>query len=134
MFATRYLPAVSALFLTSFPATALMLECRIPQTSAGGGYVTGVYIFQHEDGSDEAIVSDEVIMYFNDEQPMTAKVTADTPKKLVFSWNVLMTNAGQTTRMQYRAAFFRENNTVTIRAKPGGYVNDFEGRGTCRVL
>ncbi|MDX5350430.1 MAG: hypothetical protein LPJ95_06980 [Paracoccaceae bacterium] len=131
---SRFLPAVSALLLSSFPASALTLECRIPPTNAGGGYVTGVYVFQHEAGSTQAIVSDEVIMYFNAEQPMKAKVTSDTAKKLVFSWNVLMTNAGQTTRMQYRAAYFKETGAVTIRAKPGGYTNDFEGRGACRAL
>ena len=135
MVLARVLLALFSLILSAIPAAALTLECRLPVTGTGGGYVTGLYYFQHEQGRAEAIVSDEVIMYYNNEQPMTARVSADTDVKLVFTWNVQMTNSGQMTRMQYRAAWFRKNGLLTIQAKPGGgYINSFEGRGTCRAL
>ena len=134
MVLSRLLAAVLSLSVSAVPAAATTLECKLPVTGAGGGYITGLYYIQHEEGSPEAIVSDEVIMYYNNEQPMTARVSADTDVKLVFTWNVQMTNSGQMTRMQYRAAWFRKNGLLTIRAKPGGYSNSFEGRGTCRAL
>lgn len=135
MVLTRGLSALFTLFLSTIPAAALTLECKVPVTATGGGYISGIYYFQHEDGSGEAIVSDEVIMQHNDEQPIIAKVAADTEVKLVLTWAVQMTNWGQMTRMQYRAAWFRKSGLLTIRAKPGGgYANSFEGRGTCRIL
>lgn len=130
----RFLAAVFALSVSSVPAAASTLECKLPVTGAGGGYITGLYYVQHEEGSTEAIVSDEVIMYYNDEQPITARVSDDTDAKLVLTWNIQMTNSGQMTKMQYRAAWFRKSGLLAIRAKPGGYSNSFEGRGTCRAL
>lgn len=136
MFRSRLLPAVSALCLSAFPAFALTLECKVPQSNAGGGYVTELYILQYDEAAAQAIVSDGLIMYYNDEQPMKAKVSEDTAKKLVLTWNVQMTNStGQMTKMQFRASYFKADKTVTIRAVPGGgYANDFEGRGKCKVI
>ena len=117
------------------PALALTLECSIPQTSAGGGIITETYIFQHEDGAGTAVASDGVILYYFD-APIEVKVTDDSATKLVFSWNVKMTNnAGQQTKMIYRATYFRQTGKMTVRATPGGgYSNSFEGRGTCRSV
>jgi hypothetical protein len=125
-------------FLVAFPAIsqALTLECKIPASNAGGGYITDLYILQHDEVSGDAIVSDALIMYYNKEQPMRARVSEDTTNKLVLTWNVKMTNnTGQLTKMQFRASYFRNNKSITVRAVPGGgYTNDFEGRGTCKAV
>jgi hypothetical protein len=116
------------------PAFAVTLECSIAQSPSGGGYITETYVFQHEDGAATGIVSDGLILYYFD-QPVEAKVTDDTSKKLVFSWNVQITNStGQQTKMMFRATYFRQNAKMTVRATPGGYANSFEGRGTCRPV
>jgi hypothetical protein len=117
------------------PALALTLECTIPPSSAGGGYITETYVFHHDAGDSTAVASDGVIIYFFD-APIEAKVTGDTDKKLVLSWNVPMTNrSGQQTKMMYRATYFRQTGQMTVRATPGsGYANSFEGRGTCRPV
>lgn len=128
---------LSALLL-AFPAVAqaLTLECRITPSSAGGGYVTDLYVLQHDASSGQAIVSDALIMHFNNEQPMTAKVSDDSANKLVLSWNVQMTNGtGQMTKMQFRASYFKANKSISVRAVPGGgYANSFEGRGKCKAV
>ncbi|WP_103255660.1 hypothetical protein [Tabrizicola aquatica] len=136
MFRSRLLTAASALFLSALPALSLTLECKVPQSNAGGGYITELYILQYDEAAGQAIVSDGLIMYYNDEQPMKAKVSEDTAKKLVLTWNVQMTNStGQMTKMQFRASYFKADKTVTIRAVPGGgYANDFEGRGKCKSI
>ena len=115
---------------------ALTLECTVPASNAGGGYITELYVLQHDEAAGQAIVSDGLIMYYNNEQPMRAKVSEDTANKLVLTWNVPMTNStGQTTKMQFRASYFKGNKTITVRAVPGGgYANDFEGRGKCKAV
>jgi len=129
--------ALAALLL-AFPGVsqALTLECTLKPTNAGGGYVTELYVLQYDEASGQAIVSDQLIMYFNDEQPMKAKVSEDSKGKLVLTWNIQMTNAtGQMTKMQFRASYFKGNKSITVRAVPGGgYANDFEGRGTCKSV
>lgn len=127
------------LFLTAVLAAApslsqaLTLQCTVPSSNAGGGYITGVYVLQHDPGSDQALVSDGLILYFNDEQPMRARVSEDTAKKLVLTWTVTMTNStGQGAKMQFRASYFKGDKTLLVRATPGAdYTNTFEGRGRC---
>ena len=121
--------------LGAAPALALTIECTIPPSAAGGGYITGTYVFHHDTGDSTAVASDAVILYYFD-APIEVKVTSDTAAKLVLSWNVPMTNRiGQQTKMMYRATYFRQTAQMTVRATPGGgYVGDFEGRGTCRQV
>lgn len=126
--------ALSAV-LGAFPmlGQALTLECSMDRSKAGGGYITDVYILQHDTATGRAIVSDGLILHFNDEQPMLATVSEDTATKLVLTWKVRMTNrTGQSANMQFRAAFFRGDQTLVVRAAPGGdYSNRFERRGRC---
>jgi hypothetical protein len=122
--------------LLAFPSIsqALTLDCQVKTNT--GSAVTERYIFQVEDGADEAIVSDGLILYYNDNQPMTAKVSENTAKKLVFTWSVQMTNrTGQMTKMQFRASYFKADKSILVRAVPGGvYTNNFEGRGRCKSV
>ena len=136
MFLSRALPAVAALFLSAIPAFSLTLECKIPKSNAGGGFITELYIFQYDESSGKAIAADGLIYYYNDEQPMAVKVTDDSAKKLVFSWNVQITAGnGQLTKMQFRASYFKGDKSIVIRAVPGGgFSNDFEGRGKCKSI
>lgn len=127
----------AALWLTivTNPARALTLECSIPRSPAGGGYITETYVFHHDQGDPTAVASDGVILYYF-EAPIEARVTGNSAKKLVMSWNVPMTNnTGQKTKMMYRATYFRQTGQMTVRATPGGgYANSFEGRGSCRPV
>jgi hypothetical protein len=117
------------------PAVSLTLECTIPPSTAGGGYITGTYVFHHDPGKASAVASDGVILHVF-AAPIEVRVTADSDRKLVFSWDVAMTDsAGQQARMMYRATYFRQNGRMTVRATPGGgFANSFEGRGACRPV
>jgi hypothetical protein len=131
----RSLFLAAALLALPSISQALTLECKIPASNAGGGYVTEVYVLQYDEASGQALVSDGLIMYFNNEQPMKAKVSEDSANKLVLTWNVQMTNRGQMTKMQFRASYIKNSKSLTIRAVPGGgYSNDFEGRGKCKAV
>lgn len=124
--------AVALLAAVSSPAAALTLECSINPGSAGGGYVTDVYVFRTDDATGQALAADGWIQHYHG-APISAKVAEDTARKLVLTWTLQMTNStGQQTKMQYRASYFRQTGKVTVRAVPGGgYGNSFEGRGTC---
>lgn len=133
---TRFLSAATTAFLC-IPslAGALTLECNVPESNSGGGYITDVYVFEYNENSGEAIVADGWIMHLHD-APIPARVTEDTSKKLAFSWTLNITNgAGQQTKMQYRAAYFKASKELLVRGTPGGgYGGNFEGRGKCKVL
>jgi hypothetical protein len=125
--------STAALICGATQANATLLECNMRPTDTSGGYVTELYFFEYEPGAKEATAADAIIQYYND-GPITAKLSEDTKKKTVFTWNVIMTNStGQQTKMQYRAAYFKADKSITIRATPGGgYVGDFEARGKCK--
>jgi hypothetical protein len=115
-------------------ANALTLECSMQQTNAGGGYVTDIYVLQHDEASGKAIAADGLIQHFNG-GPVDAKITEDTANKLVMTWSVTITNStGQPAIMRFRATYFKATKKVTIRAMPGGYDNSFEGRGACKSI
>lgn len=134
MLCFRGLTAAAALLLSGLPALALTLECNIAKSANGGGSITEIYVFNYEEGKTTATVADGLILHFDDDQPMTAKVSENTAKKLALSWNVITkSRTGQTTKMQFRASYFKADRTITIRAVPGGYSNQFERRGTCKT-
>lgn len=124
--------AVGGLFAVA--AQAETLECRIAPTSAAGDYVTETYVFDYDGATGRAIASDGWIQHLNG-APMDVKLSEDTAVKSVFSWALNFTNSvGQQTKMLYRAAYFKGDKSVTVRATPSGYTNSFEGRGTCRSV
>ena len=131
----RSLALSTLLFAIPSISQALTLECTLKPNANVLGVITERYVIQSDEGSGQAIVSDGIILYYNDNQPMAAKVSEDSARKLVVTWNVQMTNStGQMTKMQYRASWFKADGRVVIRAVPGGYTNDFEARGTCRKV
>jgi hypothetical protein len=136
MFFKRFLSTVGVLALTSVPALSLTLECKINKSNAGGGFITELYFFEYEEGNGKAIAADGLIYYYNEDQPMVAKVADDTAQKLVFRWDIQLTAGnGQMTKMQFRASYFKADKTMVVRAVPGGgYSNDFEGRGKCKSI
>jgi len=130
----QYLLTAAVVALPSL-ASALTLECQVPESSAGGGYISDLYVFEYDEKSGKALVADAWIMYIHD-APIAAKVTEDSTKKLAFSWNLIITNSsGQNTKMQYRATYFKGTKEVSVAGTPGGaYDGNFRGRGTCKVV
>lgn len=115
-------------------ASAEVLECKIKTNDMSGGYVTDIYYFDTTKNDGSAQVADALIQHFEG-GPITAKVTEDTAKKTVFNWNVVMTNStGQVTNMRFRAAYMKGDKSISVRATPSGFDNNFEGRGKCKVV
>lgn len=112
---------------------AKVLDCAMATTQSSGGWVTDRYIFDIDEAVGSVQANDGLIQSVHG-GPMVAKLLDSSAKKMVVTWTVQMTNSsGQQTKMQYRAAIFRGDKTITVTATPGGgYSNRFEARGKCK--
>lgn len=125
---------VAATCLFAGVAQSETLECKIRPSSASGGYVTETYVFDYDGATGKAIAADGWIQEITG-GPLTVKLAENTAKKAVFSWSLNFTSTtGQQTRMLYRAAVFKADKSIVVRATPSGFNNNFEGRGTCRSV
>jgi hypothetical protein len=130
----KSIACAAILFATVSMSNALVLDCALKPNSDTLGYVTERYVLQYDEATGQALASDALILHFND-QPISAKISEDTSKKLVLTWAVMLTNStGQTTKMLFRAAYFRADGAVIVRATPSGYSNNFEARGRCKKV
>lgn len=113
------------------PLSAQAYRCTVKETGGSTGWIAPEMIFGIDQGGGVQ-VNDGIIQTVNG-GPMDAKVSSDNETRIVFTWSLDMTNADvQSTRMAYRATFDRATQKIRVAAKPAGYANDFEGRGTCQ--
>ncbi len=113
-------------------ATARSIECTLSPNASSGGWVTDRYFFEVNEEAGTAQAIDAVVQQYNN-GPIKARLTDTSAKKLVVSWDVKMTNGtGQMTKMLYRASINKANNSITVRAVPSGFSNQFEARGSCK--
>jgi hypothetical protein len=126
--------AVAMSCLVAGVAQAETLECTVDANAGSGGYVTKTYVFDYDGATGKAIAADGWIQEMTG-GPMDVKLSENTAKKAVFTWTLNFTNgSGQQTKMLYRAAYFKGDKAITVRATPSGYANSFEGRGTCKTI
>lgn len=81
----------------------------------------------------EVIVSDQVILSFND-APIKATVTRNTDRKMVIRWRVKDAVDGDNQQIgsfDYSATLTKATNRISVFADPVGYRNRFNGSGTC---
>lgn len=120
---TAALPAVAA---------EQVYLCTVNAGAEDGAYISEEYAFLVDAEAGVVVISDPLILYFNDGQPMEAKLGSATAAKTTFSWGVFVVNsAGQRTRMAYRAVLFTQDNAFSVSARPTGYDNIFSARGNC---
>lgn len=131
---SRILSVVAFLLASSTASFALTLDCALKQLASNGDFVSTQYVLQFDESSGQALASDPLILAVNG-TPVVAEVSENSKSKLVLTWALLLTNStGQTTKMQYRAAYFKADDQIILRAVPGGYSNQFEARGRCRQI
>ncbi len=134
MFRSFILSAIAAFGFaaTSQAETAQAYQCSVATSRASGGWVTSEYVFAPGQGG--ATVYDGLIKReFG--KPVAAEVKEDTDKRMTLLWEMPLYNrAGQATIMRFRAVIFKQNNKVTVQARPAGYKNMFEGRGDCQMV
>ncbi|MEM9972074.1 MAG: hypothetical protein AAF762_13390 [Pseudomonadota bacterium] len=122
--------AVAAVCLSAAPAFANVFICKF--NTDEGSYIQPEIAFGFNDAGDRAIAFDGIIAAFN-ESPVQANIVDNSAKKISVVWSVRIKDRQQQwARMNYRLAYFKDTNRAMIRAKPAGYVNDFEERGACQ--
>jgi hypothetical protein len=126
--------ATAISFFSGHLASAKSYDCSV--NAPNGGYVTDRYIFSYDPDKGKVSIFDALIKQEIGE-PMPAKVSANTDKKLAFGWSVnLSNNVGQSARILYRAAYFKENDKFTVIGNVGGgeYIGSWNASGRCKVL
>ncbi|MFW2545004.1 hypothetical protein ACN2XU_20425 [Primorskyibacter sp. 2E107] len=114
-------------------AGRLGYECQVKE-SGGIGYVPEVIFIGVEEGSKEIVVSDPVILYYNDGQPLRGRIKTDNAKRTTFAWDLKFKNrANQTGTIQYRATYIKASGDLNVSALPLGYADTFRGKGKCEI-
>lgn len=107
-------------------------ECTMPQTRNGGGWIAPQIIFAVE--GDEGVVYDGVIQYKLG-KPIAAKVVEDSEAKLAIRWEMGLTDgSGHSFIMRYKATILHKSKVAIVSARPAGYDNKLEERGTCKEV
>ena len=131
----RLLSSFVVVALASSPLAAETYLCGIEEVGQSN-WVPQQLVIQHTAGAQTAIVNDPIILTFA-KQPLTAKVTRETDKDMVFDWIVKNVVAGpanqKAKRFHYRATLTKGSLALKVTARPEDYDNNFVGRGTCKV-
>ena len=125
---------VSALIVgLSGPINAASYYCTLKETGKRSGWISiDMYVHIAPD-KNEIVVEDAVMQHFGKDS-VNAKVGNPGSAGLVFRWSVDTRNASkQRARIEYRATLSEETLKICVHARPTGYSNDFEGRGTCQL-
>lgn len=111
-----------------------ILHCTLDESPHG--WVARTLVLAHEPGRREAVIADEIGLYFSG-KPTTARITTDNARSLRFSWSVptVRDSRGNVVpAMIYRATLSRRSGGIKVSAEPLGYSVRFSGRGTCRAV
>ncbi|WP_121631868.1 hypothetical protein [Tropicibacter alexandrii] len=114
-------------------AATTTYQCKTAPAYSNLAWVPEVLFIAHEDGTKTATISDPIILYFNDRQPMSGKLAVDNARRITFAWTVVTRSAtNQRAKMRYRATIQKSSGQLDISAQPLGYANSYIAQGTCQ--
>ena len=127
---------LAALVLAAMPMAAfaekVTYDCQMKNLEPTLGWITERYIIVHDTGTGEATAVDAIVNAISG-GPIPAKVSGKTKSKTAFTWSFRSNDTrNRSATTEYRAAIYADGK-ITITAKPLGYSNMFEARGTCTV-
>lgn len=123
---------LAATFLAPASAIAkpVTMQCLV-KGNASKGWIQEQIFFEFDEEKGSARVVDGIILHY-EKKAKAAKLSEMTNKKVVISWDVKARAGSQTTKMNYRLAFFRENGKALVKAHPHGFIDNLTARGSCR--
>ncbi len=126
---------VASIGLFAQPAFAggKVYECKIGNTRSQGNWLPKVLFIGHNHTEKKVIVSDPIILHFNDRQPIEGRVSTDNSKRITFTWNLQTKVRSQTAKIAYRATYMKATGRLNISGSPLGYSNRYTSSGTCDV-
>lgn len=114
-------------------ADAAKYVCELKKSTQGNWLPEALFL-AHVAGSDEALISDPIILHYY-QQPIKAKVTTDNSAKLSVRWDVrAKSKTNQYGTLRYRASYFKKTGKLTLFMEPSGYSNKFSGSGACKTV
>ncbi|MBO9464978.1 hypothetical protein J7443_07045 [Tropicibacter sp. R15_0] len=129
-----FLAAAVGFLATPALAKGFTYECKVADVRSQGYWLPEVLFIGHDIDNDVVIVSDPIILHYNDSQPIAGKLSVENKKRTTFSWSVkVKTTRGQTAKINYRATYYKKDGSLSITATPLSYEERFNGRGTCEV-
>jgi hypothetical protein len=124
----------AATIWVSSPMNAATYYCTLKETGKRSGWVSVDMYVHVSSNKQEIVVEDAVIQSFG-KQSVNAKVGDATAAGLAFRWSVdTRSTSNQKARIEYRATLSEDTMKIRVHARPTGYSNDFEGRGTCKQV
>jgi hypothetical protein len=124
----------AATLSTAAIAAPVTYTCALDVPRADN-WVPSQLVIQHDADTGRVIVNDPIISSLIG-QPVEGKVDIDNAKRVTFLWEIpeVKNRASQyTPRFLYRATYLKTTGVVSVAAKPTGYPNSFEARGTCNL-
>jgi len=126
--------AFGSIQATPAQAQGVGYQCKLATTSQQGNWLPEFLFIGYKPAENLVIISDPIILYFNDRQPVKGKLESDTDNRISVTWRLeTKSGTGQFVRMAYRATIFKATGKLSISAKPLGYQDTFTGRGTCEA-
>ncbi len=114
-------------------ADGQIYECKVANTRSQGNWLPEVLFIGHDRAAKKVIVSDPIILYFNDSQPVEGKVNTDNKKRITFTWRLRADANGQSANMAYRATYMKATGRLNISGSPLGFENRYTSSGKCEV-
>lgn len=109
------------------------LECRLSPSNAQKGWIAREYLVARKGGG--IVVADGITLALNKGKPAEVEIVEDTEKRLTIRWRLATSDSsGQGAIMDYRLTYLPPMGKVIVGARPGGYMDKFEARGTCKPL
>lgn len=128
---------ISSLLATLFfagAASATTYTCRV-KPDEKGAWIPTTLVISHSPSDGKVVIFDEYINTFIG-KPISGKVGTNNSKRIAFNWVLKHANDGSGHAIQnfrFRATYYKASNKVTVTSQPGGYANNFRGRGSCTV-
>lgn len=132
----RTMLAATALAFGATSATAdpVLYECDVKDKRHGLTWVADkIAIVANDDGS--VVVIDPVILQYNDNKPMQARVSTRTTSKLKLRWKIANARDSKNVlaRFNYSAILNLKTLKIVVYADPVSFPQRFSGRGTCKI-
>ena len=126
--------ALGAALVQAQPALAQITghQCIVEQNARQDHWLPEVLFIGYDPQKKRVIISDPIVLYFNDRQPIEGELDTDNTLRLTVTWRIEgKSGTGQFIRMAYRATIIKATGRLSISAKLLGHDGVFTGGGIC---
>ncbi|MBP0481659.1 hypothetical protein [Sagittula salina] len=107
-------------------------KCLVEKARADG-WIQPLIFIAHDRNDGRVVVSDAVILHFNDGQPVPARVAKDNGRRTTFAWEVRAVLGRSPVVIQYRGTYMKADRRFAVSATMPGNETAYHALGTCQV-